>query len=226
MTEAMERYSRNLPSISREEQEALKNKTVTVIGCGGLGGYLINGAARLGVGRLRLIDCDTFSVSNLNRQLFCTENALGKNKADEAAKAVAAINSEVKTEVFGCRLTEENALKLLETSDLVLDGLDNIEGRLAAERACEELGIYFIHGAAAGWYCQASSVAPGSRSIEKIYKKTEKTDPPSVPVFAPGLTANIQLSEMLKLLLWKKASLDGKLLIADLLHMTFNTVEL
>ena len=222
----MERYSRNIPAISKEEQEILKNKTVTVIGCGGLGGYLINGAARLGVGKIRLIDCDVFSESNLNRQLFCTEKSLGKSKADEAAKAVALINSEVKAEAINCKVSEENAGVLLKGSDIVLDGFDNIEGRLAAEHACEELGIYFVHGAAAGWYCQASTVAPGKRHLEKIYKQTSKTDPPSVLTFAPGLTANIQLSEMLKVLVGQKPSLEGKLLIADLQHMTFNTVEL
>ena len=222
----MERYSRNLPAISPEQQEILKNKTVTVIGCGGLGGYLINGAARLGIGKLRLIDCDVFSESNLNRQLFCTEKSLGKNKADEAAKAVSMMNSEVKAEAINCKITEENACELLKGSDIVLDGLDNIEGRLAAEHACEKLDIYFIHGAAAGWSCQASSVAPGSRSLEKIYRQVAKTDPPSVLVFAPGSAANLQLSEMLKVLLGEKPSLEGKLLIADLRHMKFNTVEL
>ena len=102
----MERYTRNFPAISPEEQEILKEKTVTVIGCGGLGGYLINGAARLGIGKLRLIDCDVFSESNLNRQLFCTEKNLGKSKAQEAAKAVKIINSEVKAEAIRLRTSE------------------------------------------------------------------------------------------------------------------------
>ena len=164
--ENMERYSRNYPAISEEDQETLKSKTVTVIGCGGLGGYLINGAARLGVGKLRLVDCDVFSESNLNRQLFCNESNLGKSKAKEAAKAVAKINSGIQAEALDSMLTGENAYELLKGSDLVLDALDNIDGRLVAERACAKLGIYMIHGAAAGWLCQAGTIAPGSAFLE------------------------------------------------------------
>ena len=222
----MDRYSRNFPALTPEDQETLKEKTVTIIGCGGLGGYLINGAARLGVGKLRLIDCDVFSETNLNRQLFCTEKNLGKSKAQEAAKAVKKINSEVKTEAIDCMVTDENACELLMGSDLVLDAFDNIQGRLTAEHACEKLGIYLIHGAAAGWCCQAGTVAPGSRFFEKIYPENVKMKPPAVLAFAPGFTANVQLSEMLKKLIGKEASLEGKLLVADLQQMRFNVVDI
>ena len=222
----MERYSRNFPAITEEEQEILRGKTVSIIGCGGLGGYLINGAARLGVGNLRLIDGDVFSESNLNRQLFCTEDNLGKSKAAEAAKAVAAINSGVKTQSFDLIMTDENACGILEGSDLVLDAFDNIQGRLVAEHACEALGIYLVHGAAAGWCCQAGTVAPGSRFFERIYPEGTKVKPPAVLAFAPGFTANVQLAEMLKLLLGKEPSLEGRLFMADLEQMRFDTVDI
>ncbi len=222
----MDRYNRNFPSLTEDEQEMLKTKTVTIIGCGGLGGYLINGAARLGVGKLRLIDCDVFSETNLNRQLFCTEKNLGKSKAQEAAKAVGDINSEISAEAIDCMVTEENAYDLLKGSDLVLDAFDNIQGRLVAEHACEKLGIYLIHGAAAGWCSQASTIAPGSKTFEKIYPASIKIKPPAVLAFAPGFTANVQLSEMLKILLERKASLEDKLMVADLEKMNFNIVEL
>jgi len=221
-----ERYSRNFPSISREEQEILSTKTVAVIGCGGLGGYLINGLARIGIGKIKLIDCDTFSESNLNRQLLCTEENLGKSKAAEASSAVAKINSNVKTEVYIALLSKDNAKNILEGSDIVMDALDNIKGRLAAEEACEELGIYLIHGAAAGWRSQVSTVAPGSKTLEKIYPQGKKTSPPPVLPFAPGLTANIQLSEALKVLLGRENTLENKLFISDLEHDVFSVIDL
>ena len=221
-----ERYSRNFPSISREEQEILSTKTVAVIGCGGLGGYLINGLARIGIGKIKLIDCDTFFESNLNRQLLCTEENLGKSKAAEASLAVAKINSNVKTEVYIARLSKDNAKNILEGSDIVMDALDNIEGRLVAEKACEELGIYLIHGAAAGWRSQVSTVAPGSKTLEKIYPQGKKTSPPPVLPFAPGLTANIQLSEALKVLLGRDNTLENKLFISDLEHDVFSVIDL
>lgn len=221
-----ERYSRNFPAVSEEEQGLLKTKTVCVIGCGGLGGYIINALARIGIGRLILIDCDVFSASNLNRQLFCREDNLGKSKAKEAALFVKSVNSEVETVSFHEMLTEDNAADLLRGADVVVDALDNVEGRLTAEKACERLGLYFVHGAAAGWRSQASVIAPGSRTLEKIFPARFKAKPPAVLPFAPSFTASVQVSETLKLLLGRGDTLEGKLFMADLELMHFVTVEL
>ena len=81
------RYLRN-GILEDGEQETLGNKKVAVIGCGGLGGYVIEMLARLGIGHLVLCDCDVFDESNLNRQLMSTESNVGKGKAREAAKRV------------------------------------------------------------------------------------------------------------------------------------------
>ncbi len=220
-----ERYKRNIPSISEEEQEILKTKTVSVVGCGGLGGNLIENLARLGVGCIRVIDCDAFSESNLNRQLLSTEKNLGKRKAKEAAKRVRQINSEVKVKVIDRMMTGENAEKMLKGSDLVLDAMDNIEGRFIAADACEKLGIYFIHGAISGWCAQASTIAPGSGFLDKIYPRNLKAKPPSVLSFAPGFAAGIQTAEALKVLLGKEDTLENKLFIADLKCGSFNVID-
>ena len=76
-----ERYSRNGGALSAEEQRQLADASVLVLGCGGLGGYVIELLARIGVGRIAAADGDVFCVSNLNRQLLCTEETLGMNKA-------------------------------------------------------------------------------------------------------------------------------------------------
>ena len=83
-----ERYKRNIPAITKSDQESLKEKSVAVVGCGGLGGFVIEALARLGVGSLRLIDADSFSESNLNRQLYATEKNIGKSKAKAAELSV------------------------------------------------------------------------------------------------------------------------------------------
>jgi tRNA A37 threonylcarbamoyladenosine dehydratase len=75
-----ERYFRNLGAISEEEIAALHTKRVCVIGCGGLGGYVIEFLSRIGIGTLTAVDGDCFVLSNLNRQLF-NEEHIGKNKA-------------------------------------------------------------------------------------------------------------------------------------------------
>ena len=220
-----ERYKRNFPSIREEEQELLKTKTVSIIGCGGLGGNLIENMARLGVGCIRVIDCDEFSESNLNRQLLSTEKNLGRRKAAEAAKRIRAVNSEVKVKVIDRMLTAENAVKILKGSDLVLDAIDNIEGRFIAADACAALGIYFIHGAISGWCAQASTVAPGSGFLDKIYPRNLKAQAPSVLSFAPGFAAGVQTAEALKVLLGKEDTLENKLFIADLKSCSFQVIE-
>ena len=65
-----QRYSRNLPALSRQEQELLHKKRVLVAGCGGLGGYITENLLRLGIGHITAVDGDSFDVSNLNRQLL------------------------------------------------------------------------------------------------------------------------------------------------------------
>ena len=91
--ELRERYDRS-GIFSCNQQEELGEKSVAVIGCGGLGGYAIEMLARVGVGHLRVCDGDAFAETNLNRQLLCTEDMLGKSKAEAAAERIRAVNSE------------------------------------------------------------------------------------------------------------------------------------
>ncbi len=82
----MARYDRNIKTLSLEENEKLKDFKVCVIGCGGLGGYIIEMLGRIGVGYITAVDGDNFSESNLNRQIISSDLNLGKNKAIEAKK--------------------------------------------------------------------------------------------------------------------------------------------
>ena len=87
------RYDRNRQALSDRECQALQACKVAVVGCGGLGGFVAEHLARIGVGSLRLVDADVFEETNLNRQLFCTEESLGVAKVEAAAKRLAAVNS-------------------------------------------------------------------------------------------------------------------------------------
>ena len=101
------RYLRN-GILEDEEQEILKSKKVAVIGCGGLGGYVVEMLARLGVGHLVLCDGDRFDETNLNRQLLAKEDNLGISKVLEAAKRVLEINSHVRMTVHDEKFTDGN----------------------------------------------------------------------------------------------------------------------
>lgn len=82
----MKRYIRNMKMLSKEENERLGGFKVCVVGCGGLGGYIIEMLGRLGIGNITAIDGDTFDATNLNRQIFCDIKTLGKAKALTAKK--------------------------------------------------------------------------------------------------------------------------------------------
>lgn len=221
-----ERYQRNIPAISEEEQGLLGTKTVAILGCGGLGGHLIEAFSRLGVKGLKLVDCDEFSKSNLNRQLLSNEANMGKRKVLEAKERALSVNSSINIEVFDGKFTAENAKSILSGADIVVDALDNVDARFAAQDACEELGLYFVHGAIGGWRVQASTIAPGSKTLDKIFQRGSKTTPPSVLAFTPDLAASVEISEALKVLLGKHDTLEGKLFMADLETNTFTILDL
>ena len=107
------RYDRNRQALSDRECQALQACKVAVVGCGGLGGFVAEHLARIGVGSLRLVDADVFEETNLNRQLFCTEESLGVAKVEAAAKRLAAVNSSVAVEPVRAYLTSDNAADLI-----------------------------------------------------------------------------------------------------------------
>lgn len=232
MTE--ERYKRNIPAITETDQKKLKDKTVAVAGCGGLGGFVIEALARLGIGKLKLIDADCFSESNLNRQLYAAEGNLGEGKADAAQKRIRLINSEIRTEAIAEMITKQNAEEILSGCDLCIDALDNIEGRLVLEDVCSRLGIYLIHGAIEGWNAQISCIAPKDGTLKKIYGQIDaeqraaaENDPvPSVLSFTAEFAAGLEAAEAIKVLTGCGEKLESRLLIADLKTADFEIITI
>lgn len=223
------RYDRNLGTLTEAEGLMLREKTICVIGCGGLGGYLIEMLARLGVGKLIAVDGDVFEVTNLNRQLLSDMQSLGCWKAEAAVQRVNSINPEVQISAVCERLVETNAVQILQGADLVMDALDNIESRLLLEQQCEALGLTLVHGAIGGWYGQVSVVMPGDRTLSMLYKDKamkglEKTL--GNPAFTPAMVASIQVSEAIKLLIGRGDGLRGKVMLVDLFYNDFEVVEL
>ena len=217
-----DRYSRNIPAVSAEEQALLARKRVLAAGCGGLGGYLIEYLARMGVGEITAVDGDVFEPSNLNRQLLSAEALLGTSKALAAQARVRAVNPAVTVRAVEVFLDESNADELVRGTDLVLDALDNIPARLILEDACARAGVPIVHGAIQGWSIQAAVVPPGSGALRRLYGKAKApADKTSLP-FTPAFCAAIQAAEAVKLLCGRPSELEGKLLLADLRRMDWD----
>lgn len=225
------RYERNIPAISQSEQALLSSKKVLVLGCGGLGGYVIEYLARLGVGHITVVDGDVFEESNLNRQLNSSPDMLGHGKALAAAARVKKIAPDIIVHPVAEFFHEGNADELVRGHDLVIDALDNLASRLVMEDSCERQNVIFIHGAISGWNIQAAVGRPGKRILHKIYKTSVPT--PSVDEICktslsmtPPACAAIETAEALKILTGHEPSLDDKLFLFNLQTMEHLSIQL
>ena len=224
-----DRYAKNKQMLSEEDIAKLHKMRVCVIGCGGLGGYIIEMLGRIGVGQMTVIDGDVFDVTNLNRQLLSLENTIGMSKAKAAAQRMKHVNSEVSVTPHHLFVRENNVELLIESHDIVVDALDNIESRRCIAKACETLGIPFVHGAIAGWYGQVSTILPGDKTLDKLYHTSSGRGDEAVlgnPSFTPALVAAIQVSETIKVLLGKGDLLQNKVMHIDLLDNEINVFDL
>ena len=216
------RYAKTIGTLTQDEANALHGKRVCVVGCGGLGGYILEMLARIGILNITAIDGDVFSESNLNRQIFCTEKNIGEYKAVCAVQRIKEINSEVKTSAHTVYLNEENAGEILRNHDAIIDALDNVPSRLLLEKQAERLNIPLIHGAVREWFAQIAVVMPGDRILSRLYGASNNTSP-SVPPFTPAFCASLQVSETIKLLLGKESPARSRLVIFDLFDNSMNT---
>lgn len=170
-----ERYKRNYKTISLEQQKILEQAIVTVIGCGGLGGFIIEGLARSGVGTLRLVDYDTFEISNLNRQLFATEQNVNKSKLEEAVTRIKTVNHTIRVEGFAVRADLDNLPQLIAGSCLVIDAVDSIEAKIWLEQVCNKMEIPLVYGAIGGNYGQAAISLAETPVVAALYQNGQKT---------------------------------------------------
>ena len=219
------RYERNIPALTEAECEILRGKRVLVVGCGGLGGHLIEMLARIGIGSLRVVDGDVFEPTNLNRQLLSEVPLLGVSKAKAAAAKISRVNPEVCVEAVDSFLTEANVRRLLLFCDVVLDGLDNIESRRILAKECAEAGIPYIYGAVNGWVAQAAISMPDDHLVETLYPKDAALKNKSVLSFTPALCASMQVSLCVKLLVGRPVE-TGTLYYFDLLNQEFETIHM
>lgn len=218
------RYARNVGTLGLEGQRALQRARVLVAGCGGLGGHVIEGLARLGVGAIVAVDPDAFDESNMNRQLLCTVESLGRPKAEEAARRVAVVNPAVEVTAVRARLAPDNADELLAGCDLAIDALDSVSARVCLSEAAARLGIPFVHAAVAGWYGQASAQAPGSPLVAGLYAGAAGADGADRgeetrlgnQSYGPAFAAALEVAAACAILIGAGSGLSGRLLTWDL----------
>jgi len=215
-----ERYLRSLGTVGWDGQKKLLEATVVIIGAGGLGGWIIEGLARMGVGHLIVVDGDVFEENNLNRQALCTERSLGEAKTENARRRVVEINSAVEIEVHQTWANQENLFKLIEGATVVVDALDTLPARLLLQDVSQSLGIPLVHGAIGGYIGQVMTIFPEDNGLYALYGRgpvpergieTQWGNPAATPM----MVAAWQIQETVKVITGQKTLLRNRLLFMD-----------
>jgi molybdopterin/thiamine biosynthesis adenylyltransferase/rhodanese-related sulfurtransferase/molybdopterin converting factor small subunit len=231
----VKRYSRHLimPEVGVDGQRKLKASSVLCIGAGGLGSPVAMYLAAAGVGTLGLVDFDVVDFSNLQRQILHGTPDVGRTKLASAKDRLTALNPEITIETYEIALSSQNALKLFEPYDVIVDGTDNFPTRYLVNDACVLLGKPNAYGSIFRFEGQASVFATRDGPCYRCLYP-EPPPPGLVPSCAeggvlgvlPGMIGMIQATEAIKLILGVGEPLIGRFLIYDALRMRFRELKL
>lgn len=219
----IKRYSRHivLRGVGGDGQQKLKAARVLVVGAGGLGSPAIAYLAAAGVGTLGVVDHDTVSISNLQRQVIHQSAGVGVPKAESAARFVAELNAHVAFVPLFERITADNAPRLMAGYDLVLDGTDNFATRAVTAAAAAAAGLPLVSGAVSMFDGQVTVFAPHGPQFRDLYPDTpDEADLPACEVVGvlgavTGVIGTLMAMEAIKLITGVGEPLVGRLLLYD-----------
>lgn len=162
----MEELSRTISLLGEGSIEKLKNKKIIIFGIGGVGGYTCEALARTGVGQIDIVDSDTVSLSNINRQIIALHSTVGQKKVDVMKSRISDINENVVVNAFDMFITPENLSEIdLKNYDYVIDAIDTVSSKIAIAEFCDKEGINVISSMGAG-----NKLNPCAFKVADIYK--------------------------------------------------------
>src|SRR4026207_1094773 len=230
--EDLQRYSRQimLEEIGFVGLEKLRKAKVCVVGVGGIGNPVVTLLTAMGVGKLKIVDRDIIEISNLHRQHLYTENDIGRVKVEAAKERLQKINSSVEIEALPNSVTKYTAESIVNGFDIVVDALDSIDARYALNDACIKLNIPLIYAGALGMLGSICTIIPNKTAcLRCIFPALVEDDMPtcSTEGVHPSilyLVGGIQVSEVVKIILSEKPTLENKLLYIDLNDLSMEKV--
>ena len=226
------RYERHLivPDFGEAEQLKLKNARILVVGAGGLGSAVLSYLTAAGIGCIGIVEFDSVSISNLQRQTLYTTPDLNAPKAETAAKRLSALNPHTRIVTHAVRLTDSNAEGIFGDFDAVVDCTDNYATRYVIDRHCQKLNRPMVYGTAQECGGQVSVFHwNGAGSYAALYPETVAgADKMPVGVLSPmpGIVGCIQALEVLKITAGYGQPLAGRLLTIDAKTMEFSVFKL
>ncbi|MWN90331.1 molybdopterin-synthase adenylyltransferase MoeB [Gilliamella sp. Pra-s65] len=228
------RYDRQitLHGFDIDKQQILKNSSALIIGLGGLGCGASLYLAASGVGKLTLVDFDTVSKSNLNRQILYTENAINQYKVDVAKQTLVNINTNILIDTVNKQLDDNNLISLIKQHDIIIDCTDNLATREQINRCCFQVKKPLVSGAAIRMEGLLSVFTyqpdePCYHCLSHLFGKDQLTCV-ETGVMAPlvGMFGSMQALEAIKVLTQYGKPLIGRLLMIDTMTMEFNQIKI
>ena len=239
--EEIDRYRRHivLAEIGGAGQQKLKQARVLIVGAGGLGAPVIQYLAAAGIGHIGVLDDDTVSLSNLQRQIIHDTAGIGMAKIASAEAAVARLNPHVRFSGIAERLTADNAAALLTGYDMLVDGSDNFDTRYASADAAESARIPLVTGAVGRFDGSLTVLKPyeagADGTLNPRYRDLFPAAPPPgvVPACAEagivgaltGVIGTLMAMEVIKLVTGAGEPLVGRLMLYDGLTARFETLR-
>lgn len=228
------RYDRHirLAEIGIEGQKKLQSASVLIVGVGGLGSPIALYLAAAGVGRIGLIDADTVSMSNLQRQVLYSEEEIGMPKVVCAKNRLLKLNSNLIIETYPFRLDKNNADELIAKYDIVVDGCDNFTTRYLIDDVTSKSHKPYVYGSIGEFQGQVAvfnNPEGGSyRNLFPCQSESLNKEPTIAGVMGvvPGVIGTFQASEVIKLITGAGELLHNRLLTIDLLTMNVQVLKL
>jgi molybdopterin/thiamine biosynthesis adenylyltransferase len=223
------RYNRQmiLPEIGDSGQDKLKKAKVWIIGAGGLGCPILQYIATAGVGTIGIVDFDTIEIHNLHRQILYTEDQVGLSKSKTAKATIEKLNPLISVLAFEEKLTIDNATKIIDSFDFIIDGSDNFGTRYLVNDTCVDLGKSLVYGSILGFEGQLAVFNhQGSKNLRDLFP--EPPNPDDVPNCSfngvlgtlPGMIGTMMAHETLKLIIGLP-SLKNELVLFKTLDWSF-----
>ncbi len=230
----LEMYSRMLAlrDFTEDDLEAIEQTTITVAGAGGLGSPILRLLTAIGFGKIRIIDHDIVELSNLQRQTVYNYDDIGVPKVDAAVANLRKQNPWVVFEPLGMNINSENALELLQGTDIIVDGLDSMSARRAVNQASHSLKIPYIYAGAIEYYANISTFIPGETGCLYCLVGDMQDNPANtcanvgVSPTLLSLVASIEVQEAVLLATRKNPKLAGKLMHVDILSLDIDKFDI
>ncbi|MBQ7451560.1 MAG: molybdopterin-synthase adenylyltransferase MoeB [Prevotella sp.] len=231
--EQSRRYSRHLllDGFGLEGQQRLLDARVLIVGMGGLGSPIALYLAAAGVGTLGLVDGDTVSLTNLQRQIIHGTPDVGRSKVDSAAESIIRVNPEVKVEKHELFLNEDNALDIIRDYDFVVEGSDNFSAKYLVNDACVMLGKPFCIGGINRYAGQVMTHRPGTACYRCLFPEPPAREDVETCAMVgvlgtiAGMLGTIQATEVVKCIVGVGEPLYNQLLTFDALSMQWNKLS-